>query len=90
VIFVDILDIATFSHVEDYPHDSLSGTHWAVNLGVYLINTDRITFSDKSVEDVFTESLSFNDDFLLLRMNLLVEGCESIDAVGALGYSGRD
>lgn len=39
VVLVDIVDVPPIGHVEDNSHDSLTGSHWAVNLRVNLIDT---------------------------------------------------
>ena len=81
MLLVDELHIRQISFVEDDAHNSLSGPNRAVYLGVDLVNAYRVSLSHKSIEDVFTKFLPFDDHLFALRMQFGVKDCESVDAV---------
>ena len=58
-------------------HDCLTSSYWAVSFYMNLINTNRLSFGHKSIENIFTEVFSFNNHFFLLWMALGIECCQS-------------
>ena len=87
MLFIDELNIRKVSFIKNYPHYCLSRSYRAVNFGMNLINANRISLSNKCVEDVFTKLLAFNNYLFANGVNFIVKNCQSIDSISFLCYS---
>jgi hypothetical protein len=72
---IDKLDIRQFCFVEDNPHDSLSGSDRAVDLGMNFVNANRITLADESIKDILAKLFAFNHYFFAGGVNLFIKDC---------------
>ena len=71
--------------VKDDSHDGLTSSNRTVYFCMHLINTNRVTFANKSIKNILTELFSLNYYLFADGMDFFVKDGQSIDPVCLLG-----
>lgn len=87
MLLVDELYVVVLCLVEDYAHDCLAGTDWAIYLGVDLVDWDWVPLAHEGVKDILAELLPLYYHFLWLWVDVSVEHCQCVYTVCFLGHS---
>ena len=88
--FVNEFHVWKLSFIENYSHDCLSCSDWAINFSMNFINTDGISFPDEGIKDILTKFFTLNHYLFAYWVNLVIENCKSVDSIGLFSYSWCD
>jgi hypothetical protein len=87
MLLVNEVYFSSVCFIENNPHNSLTSAHRAINFSVYLINGNWVSFFNKSIKNIFTEILTFDDNFFRLWMNFWIKSCKCVNPKCFFSYS---